>query len=75
MIVRLMTRSDFLFPDFCHELPVNMDTAGGGWGRRLLLEYPAHVIEEPGGSQHDRGWLQTIPAVQEELSVSIALGG
>lgn len=43
--------------------------------RCLVLEYPTHVMEEPGGGQHDRGRLQTIPAVEEELSVSIALGG
>ena len=75
MIVRLMTSGDFLFSDSCHELAVNVDAAGDGWGRRLLLEYPAHVMEKPGGGQHDRGWLQAIPAVQEKLSVSITLGG
>ena len=33
------------------------------------------VVEEAGGSQHDRGRLQVVPAVQEELSVTVALGG
>ena len=75
MIIRFVTSGDFLFPDSCHELTANLDVAGNGWGRRLLLEYPAHVMEKPGGGQHDRGWLQTVPEVQEELRVSIALGG
>lgn len=69
-----MTHGDFLFPDSCHELPVNLDAAGNGWRRCLLLEDPAHVMEEPGGSQHDRGWLQAFPTIQKELSVVVALG-
>ena len=75
MIVRLMTHGDFLFPDSCHELPVNLDAPRNRRGRSLLLEDPAHVVEETGGGQHDRGWLQAVPAVQEELSASITLSG
>ena len=75
VIVRLMTHGDFLFSDSCHELPVNLDAAVDGGRRCLVLEDPAHMVEETGGGQHDRGWLQTVPAVQEELSVSITLSG
>lgn len=75
MIVRLMTHGDFLFSDSCHELPVNLDAAGDGWRRCLVLEDPARMVEKTGGGQHDRGWLQAIPAVQKELSVTVALGG
>ena len=73
MIVRFVTSGDFLLPDFSHELSVNLDTAGNGWGWYLVLEYPAHVMEKPGYGQHDRGWLQAIPAVQEEWRVLIPL--
>lgn len=70
-----MTRGDFLFPDSCHEISVDLDAAVDGRRRCLVLEDTAHVVEKTGGGQHDRGWLQTIPAVQEELSVVVALGG
>ena len=73
MIVRFVTSGNFLFPDFCHELTVNLDAAGNGRRWCLVLEYPTHVMEEPGGGQHDRGRFQTVPAVQEKLSIFIAL--
>ena len=75
VIVRLMSPSYFLLHDPCPELPVDLDAAMDRRRRCLVLEYPAHVVEEAGGSQHDRWRLQVIPAVQEELSVVIALGG
>ena len=70
-----MPHGDFLFPDSCHELTVNLDAAGDGRGWCLVLEYPAHMVEEPSGGQHDRGRFQTVPAVQEELSIRIPLAG
>ena len=75
MIIRFVTSGDFLFPDSCHELAVNLNATWNGRGRCLVLEYSTHVVEEPSSSQHDRGWLQAIPTVQEKLSVSITLGG
>ena len=70
-----MTHGDFLFSNSCHELPINLDATLDGRRRCLVLEDPAHVVEKTCGSQYDRGWLQTIPAVQEELSVAVALDG
>lgn len=75
VVIRFVARCDFLFPDPCHELSVNLDAAVDGRGRCLILDDPAHVVEETCGGQHDRGWLQTVPAIQEELSVSITLSG
>ena len=75
VVIRFVARCDFLFPDSCHELPVNLDAAVDGRRRCLVLEDPAHVVEETCGGQHDRGGLQTVPAVQKELSVTVALGG
>ena len=75
MIVWFVTSGDFLLPDFGHEFSVNLDAAGNGRGWCLVLEYPTHMVEEPSGGQHDRGRFQTVPAVQEKLSVPITLGG
>lgn len=75
VVVRFVARCDFLFPDSCHELSVNLDAAVDGRRGCLLLEGPAHVVEEACGGQHDRRWLQTTPMVWEELSVVVALGG
>lgn len=70
-----MAHGDFLFPDFCHELSINLDAAGNvrNWG--ALMEGPAHVVKEAGGDQHDGGWFQVVPAVQEKLGMAVALSG
>ena len=44
-------------------LAVDPDAAGDrrSWG--LILKDPAHVVEQPGNRQHERGRLQAVPAV------------
>ena len=74
MIVWLVAHGNFLLLDPPHQLALYMIPCrmGRWWS---LLEDPAHVVEKTGGGQHDRGRLQIVPAVQKELSVTVALGG
>ena len=75
MIVRLVSHSDFLFSELYQPLSVDLDTTRDSWNWRLLLENTTHLVEQSGDGQHDRGRLQVIPAVQEELSILISLCG
>ena len=75
VIIRFVPQGDFLFSDFCHELPVNLDITWNRGRRCLLLEDPAHVVEQASDRQHERGRFQAVPAAQEELSVAVALSG
>ena len=75
MVIRLVSHSDLLLSEFLKSLSVDLDTTRDSWNWRLLLENTTHVVEQSGDGQHDRGRLQVIPAVQEELSVLISLCG
>lgn len=75
MIIRFVPHGDFLLSDFCHEFSVNLDAAWNSGRRCLLLEDPAHVVEEMSGRQHNRGRFQAVPTAKKKLSVAVALGG
>ena len=74
MVVRFVPHGDPLFSELYQPLPVNLDSARNRWNWGLLLEDTAHVVKQSAHGQHDRGG-QVIPAVQEELSVLVALSG
>ncbi len=75
MVVWLVAQGDLLLPELLEPLAVNLDAAGDGRGGGHILEDTAHVVEEPGHGQHDRGWPHGVPAVQEKLGILIALVG
>ena len=74
MIIRLVAHGNLLFSELRQPLSVDWDPARDSRARYLLLEDTAHVVKQSAHGQHDRGG-QVIPAVQEELSVLVALSG
>ena len=75
MVIRLVTHSDLLLSELRQPLSVDLDSAGDGERWYLVLKNMAHVMKQSSDRQHDRGRLQTVPAVQEKLSVFVALRG
>ena len=75
VIVRFMPQGNFLLSDFCHELPVGLNAAWNSKRWCLLLEDPAHVVEQASDRQHDRGRFQAVPTAKKKLSVAVALSG
>ncbi len=75
MVVRLVAHGDLFLPEFLHPFVVDLYAAGNRRGRSLFPEDVAHVIQETGDRQHDRGWFQIVPAIQEKLGVLITLRG
>ena len=75
VVIRLVTHSDLLLSELRQPLSVDLDSAGDGERWYLVLKNMAHVMKQSSERQHDRGRLQTVPAVQEKLSVFVALSG
>ena len=73
MVVRLVAHGDLLFSDLLEPFAVDLNAAGDRRSWRLLLKNTAHVVKKSSDGQHDRGWLQIVPAVQEELCVLVSL--
>ena len=74
MVIRFVAHSDFLCLDFSSQFAAHLQ-AGAGLGQRVILEDPAHVVEQAGGRQHDGGRTEVVLPFQEELSVLVPLGG
>ena len=72
MVVRLMSHGDLLLPDSPPELTVHEADPRKG-GRRLVPEYPAHVMEESGCVGQERRAPGIVHVVQKILSVLIPL--
>ena len=72
MVVRLVAHGDFLLPDSPPELTVHEADPRKG-GRRLVPEYPAHVMEESGCVGQERRAQGIVHVVQKILSVLIPL--
>ena len=75
MIVRFVAHGDLLFSELYQPLSVDPDSARDGKRRYLVLKNTAHMVKQSAHGQHDRGRLQTVPAVQEKLSVFVTLCG
>ena len=73
MVVRLVAHGDLLFSEMPKPFAVDLDAARDRRSWRLLLKDTAHVVKQSSDGQHDRGWLQIVPAVQEELCVLVSL--
>ena len=74
MVIRFVAHSDFLCLDFSSQFAVHLQASAGS-GQRVILEDPAHVVEQVGDRQHDRGWTEVILPFQEELCVLVSLSG
>ena len=74
MVIRFVAHSEFLCLDFSSQFAVHLQ-AGAGSGQRVILEDPAHVVEQVSDRQHNRGWTEVILPFQEELRVLVPLGG
>ena len=74
MVIRLVAHGHLLLSELPEPLAVNLDTSGDRWGWCCRLEDTAHVMKEPSDGEHDRGRAETIPTIQKELGVGVALG-
>ena len=75
MVIWLVPHGDFLLPDFDSQFSIYLLSHRSLRRYGIVLEYFAHVVEQMRDRQHDRGRLQAVPAVQEELSVLVSLCG
>mgnify|MGYP003235662719 CR=1 FL=1 len=66
MVIRLVAQSDTPRLEF---LPVHSVCLA------VVFEDPAHVVEQAGNCQHDRGRSNIIVPLQKELGVLISLSG
>ena len=75
MVVRLMPQGDAQFLEFLHSLAVNVQPGLCRHSRCVIPEDIAHVVEQAGNCQHDRGRSNIIVPLQKELGVLISLSG
>ena len=75
MVICLVTHGDFLFSELYQPLSVDLDSARNSRDWHLLVEDTAHVMEQCAHGQHDRGRIQAVPVIQEELSALVSLIG
>lgn len=73
MVVRLVTHSVLLFLDLPPEFSVHLLARRDGGRHRVVLEDPAHVVEQLGDRQHHRGRAKIVSLLQKELSILISL--
>ena len=74
MVIRLVAQSDTPRLEFLPALPVDAQTSAGS-RQGAVLKAPAHVVEQAGNCQHDRGRSNIIVPLQKELGVLISLSG
>ena len=65
MVVRLVAHRDLLLLNFSPQFAVYLE-AGFGSGQRVILDDPAHVVEQAGGRQHDGGRMEGVLPFEEE---------
>ena len=73
MVIRLVAKSNSLFPELRQPLAVDLHSGETGLWQGVVLKDISHVVEQSGHRQHDRRWLEVIQALQEELYVGVAL--
>ena len=73
MVVRLVALGDLLLPQLSEPLAVDLDAAGAGLGDGVVLEHPAHVIEQPRHRQHRVGRTLFLPVIQKVPGVFVPL--
>ena len=65
MVIRFVAHSDFLFLNLSPKFAVYLE-AGAGSRQGVILEDPAHVVEQAGGRQHDGGRMEGVLPFEEE---------
>ena len=73
MVIRLVTHSDLLLLDLPPEFSIHLLAHWDGGRHRVVLEDPAHVVEQLSDRQHHRGRAEMVSLFQEELSILISL--
>ena len=73
MVIRLVALSDLLLPQLSEPLAVDLDAAGAGLGQGVVLEHPAHVVEEPRHRQHHIGRALFLPVIQKVPGIFVPL--
>lgn len=74
VVIQPVPHGQLLLSELFHPLAVNVGLHGSGvTGQGGLPEGLGHTMKEPGGGEHHRGLAHGVPAVQEKLSVLVAL--
>ena len=75
MVIRLVAHSDLLLLDLPPEFSIHLPARRDGGRHGIVLEDPAHVVQQAGDCQHD-GWrMEVTLTFQEEQSVLVPLNG
>ena len=75
MVIRLVAHRNFLLLDLSPEFSIHLLASRDSGRHRVILEDPAHVVEQLSDRQHHRGRAEIVSLLQEELSIRIPLGG
>ena len=75
VVVRLVAHRNLLLLDLPPEFSIHLLAHWDGGRHRVVLEDPAHVVEQLSDRQHYRGRAEIVPLLQKELSILISLGG
>ena len=75
MIVLFVAMDETLLPQLLTALAVDVGEPRAALRQGVVLEDPAHVVEQAGNCQHDRGRSNIIVPLQKELGVLISLSG
>ena len=70
-----MAHGDFLFSDLEPQLLIRLLARRSSGRNGIIPKDFADVTENPCDGYHHRGQVQTVPAIQKELSVFITLCG
>ena len=73
MVVRLVAHSHTLLYKPSATFGIDADSRWVTWRNGIVLEYPAHVMEQLGCRQHDRRIPELVKAVEKESRILIAL--
>ena len=73
MVIRLVAHSNLLLLDLPPEFPIHLLARWDSGRHRVVLEDPAHVVEQLGDRQHHRGRAEMVSLLQKELSILISL--
>ena len=73
MVIRPVAHGDLLLADLLAQFAVRSLTARRAGRNRVVLEYPAYVVEQLGGREEHIGAVVVIEVIQKELGVLISL--
>ena len=73
MVIRLVAHRNLLLLDLPPEFSVHLLARRDGGRHRVVLEDPAHVVEQLSDRQYHRGRAEIVSLLQEELSIKLPL--